>query len=173
MAFLVQEKSELGVSAVAKLKEHHIMCAEELARNQSVRKIASTFDVDESTSRPDQDQRRLPELREADGIHAGPAPCQHPAGQGQGRKARRGEPVQAKQKAEVPVLRGPCHRLTRLPDHGPAAPSLPRGRCGQQQLQALGDGAKNPDGSAKGGVTETGKTTHRVQGFRKWVSLDT
>jgi len=51
MAFLVQEKSELGVSAVAKLKEHHIMCAEELARNQSVRKIASTFDVDESTLR--------------------------------------------------------------------------------------------------------------------------
>jgi transposase len=39
------------VSAVAKLKEHHIMCAEELARNQSVRKIASTFDVDESTLR--------------------------------------------------------------------------------------------------------------------------
>jgi len=33
------------------LKEHHIMCAEELARNQSVRKIASTFDVDESTLR--------------------------------------------------------------------------------------------------------------------------
>ncbi|MDI3533205.1 MAG: hypothetical protein PWR28_1550, partial [Synergistaceae bacterium] len=28
-----------------------IMCAEELARNQSVRKIASTFDVDESTLR--------------------------------------------------------------------------------------------------------------------------
>jgi chromosomal replication initiation ATPase DnaA len=37
---------------------------------------------------------------------------------------------------------------------------------------ALGDGAKNPTGSAKGGVTETGKTTHRVQGFRKCVSLD-
>ena len=36
---------------MAKLKEHHIMCAEELARNQSVRKIASTFDVDESTLR--------------------------------------------------------------------------------------------------------------------------
>jgi hypothetical protein len=58
MAFLVQEKSELGVSAVAKLKEHHIMCAEELARNQSVRKIASTFDVDESTSRPGPAPRR-------------------------------------------------------------------------------------------------------------------
>jgi hypothetical protein len=43
---LVQEKSELGVSAVAKLKEHHIMCVEELARNRSVRKIASTFGVD-------------------------------------------------------------------------------------------------------------------------------
>jgi hypothetical protein len=48
---LVQEKSGLGVSAMAKLKEHHIMCVEELARNQSVRKIASTFSVDESTLR--------------------------------------------------------------------------------------------------------------------------
>jgi transposase len=51
MASLVQEESGLGVPAVAKLKEYHIMCAEELARNQSVRKIASTFDVDESTLR--------------------------------------------------------------------------------------------------------------------------
>jgi len=36
---------------VAKLKEHHIMCAEELARNQSIRQVASTFGVDESTLR--------------------------------------------------------------------------------------------------------------------------
>lgn len=36
---------------MAKLKEHHIMCAEELARNQSIRQIASTFEVDESTLR--------------------------------------------------------------------------------------------------------------------------
>jgi DNA replication protein DnaC len=52
---------------------------------------------------------------------------------------------------------------------GPAAPSLPRGPCGRQQLQALGDGAKNPAEPAKGGVTETGKIIHRVQGFRKWM----
>jgi transposase len=51
MVFLVQEEPGLGVPVVAKLKEHHIMCAEELAKNQSVRKIASTFDVDESTLR--------------------------------------------------------------------------------------------------------------------------
>lgn len=51
MVFLVQEEPGLGVPAVAKLKEYHIMCAEELAKNQSVRKIASTFDVDESTLR--------------------------------------------------------------------------------------------------------------------------
>jgi len=36
---------------VAKLKEHQIMCAEELVKHQSVRKIASLFDVDESTLR--------------------------------------------------------------------------------------------------------------------------
>jgi transposase len=51
MAFLVQGKSGLEVPAVTKLKEYHIMCAEELSRNQSVRKIASTFGVDESTLR--------------------------------------------------------------------------------------------------------------------------
>jgi len=51
VAFLVQEKPGLGVPAVAKLKEHHIMYAKELSRNQSVRKITSTFDVDESTLR--------------------------------------------------------------------------------------------------------------------------
>ena len=51
MAFLVQGKPGLEVPAVTKLKEYHIMCAEELSRNQSVRKIASTFDVDESTLR--------------------------------------------------------------------------------------------------------------------------
>ncbi len=36
---------------MAKLKEHHIMCAEELANHKSVRDIASTFGVDESTLR--------------------------------------------------------------------------------------------------------------------------
>ncbi len=36
---------------MAKLKEHHIMCAEELARNQSIRQVAFTFGVDESTLR--------------------------------------------------------------------------------------------------------------------------
>lgn len=36
---------------MATLKEHHIMCVEELARNRSIRKIASTFEVDESTLR--------------------------------------------------------------------------------------------------------------------------
>jgi len=36
---------------VAKLKEHHIMCAEELANHKSIRDIASTFGVDESTLR--------------------------------------------------------------------------------------------------------------------------
>ena len=36
---------------MAKLKEHQIMCAEELVKHQSVRKTASVFDVDESTLR--------------------------------------------------------------------------------------------------------------------------
>ena len=36
---------------MAKLKEHHIMCAEELANHKSIRDIASTFGVDESTLR--------------------------------------------------------------------------------------------------------------------------
>ena len=36
---------------MAKLKEHHIMCAEELANHKSIRDIASTFCVDESTLR--------------------------------------------------------------------------------------------------------------------------
>ena len=36
---------------MGKLKEHHIMCAEELANHKSVRDIASTFGVDESTLR--------------------------------------------------------------------------------------------------------------------------
>jgi len=36
---------------VVKLKEHHILGAEELARNQSIRQVTSTFEVDESTLR--------------------------------------------------------------------------------------------------------------------------
>ncbi len=35
--------------AVAKLKEHHILGAEGLARNMSISQVASTFEVDEST----------------------------------------------------------------------------------------------------------------------------
>ena len=34
--------------AVAKLKEHHILGAEELANHKSIRDIASTFGADES-----------------------------------------------------------------------------------------------------------------------------
>jgi len=51
MAFIVQEEPGQGVPAVAKLKEHHILCAEELANHKSIRDIASTFGVDESTLR--------------------------------------------------------------------------------------------------------------------------
>jgi len=36
---------------VAKIKEHHILGAEELANHKSIRDIASTFGVDESTLR--------------------------------------------------------------------------------------------------------------------------
>ncbi len=36
---------------MAKLKEHHILGAEELARNQSIRQVASSFGVDQSTLR--------------------------------------------------------------------------------------------------------------------------
>ena len=36
---------------MAKLKEHHILGAEELARNMSIRQVASAFGVDESTLR--------------------------------------------------------------------------------------------------------------------------
>ena len=47
-----------GVPAVAKLKEHQIMCAEELVKHQSVRKIASVFDADESTLRYRLDRKK-------------------------------------------------------------------------------------------------------------------
>ena len=51
MAFFVQEGPGRGVPAVAKLKEHHILGAEELANHKSIRDIASTFGVAESTLR--------------------------------------------------------------------------------------------------------------------------
>jgi len=44
-------KTWTGVPAVAKLKEHQIMCVEELVKHRSIRKTASVFDVDESTLR--------------------------------------------------------------------------------------------------------------------------
>jgi hypothetical protein len=46
------------VPAVAKLKEHQIMCAEELIKHQSVRKTASVFNVDESTLRYHLERKR-------------------------------------------------------------------------------------------------------------------
>jgi len=62
VVFLVQGNLNRGAPAVTKLKEHHIMCAEELARNQSVRMIASTFDVDESTLRYRLERKRAKDV---------------------------------------------------------------------------------------------------------------
>ena len=52
---------------MTKMKEHHIMCAEDLVQHQSIRKTATCFGVDESTLRYRLERKRQQSL---DGAYA-------------------------------------------------------------------------------------------------------
>ena len=57
---------------MTKMKEHHIMCAEDLVQDQSIRKTAACFGVDESTLRYRLERKRQQPL---DGRSLQPEAC--------------------------------------------------------------------------------------------------
>ena len=57
---------------MAKMKEHHIMCAEDLVQHQSIRKTAACFGVDESTLRYRLERKRQ---QSVDGRSLQPEAC--------------------------------------------------------------------------------------------------